>query len=40
MVAGAVAVAGGVVLWILEPSHDRPGVAIGPGGVRLALPLQ
>jgi hypothetical protein len=40
MVAGAVAVAGGVVLWLLQPSHGRPGVAIGPASLRLALPLQ
>jgi hypothetical protein len=40
MIAGAVAVAGGVVLWILRPGRDRPDVAVGLDGVRLALPLQ
>ena len=40
MGVGAAAVVGGVLLWVLEPAHDRPGVAVGPGGVSLSVPLR
>jgi hypothetical protein len=37
---GAAAAASGLLLWLLEPARDRPGVALGPGTVSVAIPLR
>jgi hypothetical protein len=37
---GAAVLASGVLLWLLEPASDRPGVALGPGMVHLVLSLR
>lgn len=37
---GAAALAGGALLWILEPARGRPGVALGPASAALVIPLR
>jgi hypothetical protein len=39
-IPGAVALAGGVILWLGDPGRTRVQVALGPASVRLAVPLR
>jgi hypothetical protein len=39
-IPGALALAGGVILWLGDPGHTRVQVALGPANVRLVVPLR